>query len=85
MVLRLWSTEKMNTKRWAAHIGLLSAAAVLVTCIGVLISQGGDNWRGDNSKPSQTNKLTTDSPSDSRGQSVPISLSAPAGPAVAQH
>ena len=70
----------MNTKRWAAHIGLLSAVAVLVTCIGVLISQGGDN-----SKPTQTNKFTADSPSDSHGQSVPISLSAPAGPAVAQH
>jgi hypothetical protein len=73
MVLGLWSTEKMNTKRWAAQIGLLSAAAVLVTCIGVLISQGGDN-----SKPSQAGQVTTD------GHNVPISLSAPTA-SVAQH
>jgi hypothetical protein len=58
----------MNTKRWAAQIGLLSAAAVLVTCIGVLISQGGDNY-----KPIQSSQIAA----DNHGQGEPISLSAP--------
>jgi hypothetical protein len=67
----------MITKRWAAQIGLLSAAAVLVTCIGVLISQGGDNGR-----PTQSSPIAN----VSHGQSAPISLSAASSSsAVAQH
>jgi hypothetical protein len=64
----------MMTKRWAAQIGLLSAAAVLVTSIGVLISQGGD-------RPSQATPIAN----VSHGQTSPISLSAVSGSQVTQH
>jgi hypothetical protein len=59
----------MISQRWAAQTGLLAAAAVFVTSIGVLISQAGNS--SDNAGTAQS---VVSNPA--HHASVPISLSA---------
>jgi len=67
----------MISQRWAAQIGLLAAAAVFVTSIGVLISQAGKSSGNDAMSRSMVSN-------PAQGAGMPISLSAPAMPPAAR-
>jgi hypothetical protein len=70
--------EKMVTKRWAAQIGLLSAAAVFLCSICVLVIHGAESPSGaESNQVSATNS--------SHMQNLPISLSAASAESSASH
>lgn len=66
----------MDSQRIRAQLGLLAAAAVLVTSLGILVSHGGDNAPsaaaavGANSQQTQSGPMTLSAPAESGATAV---------------
>jgi hypothetical protein len=70
--------EKMVTKRWAAQIGLISAATVLLCSICVLVIHGAES-------PSATEANQVSNANTAHMQNLPISLSAASADSSTSH